>query len=205
MNDRADKTAAGKHFATAQVLHRQGRLAEAEQQYLAALKLDGSHCDAKEWLGALCLQSGKIDEAIRWLGEAAAQRPENAVFHDNLAAAAKAGRGCRGISAFSCRCAACDRDAYQSRQRPATARPPWRSDGLFRTGCQFGPASAGGMPRHKHVLDRRGALQRGLGELPAHPCALSGLCARPLRQSLCLAEFGADSRGAQRLRTGDRS
>ena len=87
MNDRADKTAAGKHFATAQVLHRQGRLAEAEQQYLAALKLDGSHCDAKEWLGALCLQSGKIDEAIRWLGEAAAQRPENAVFHDNLAAA----------------------------------------------------------------------------------------------------------------------
>ena len=87
MNDRGDKMAAGKHFTTAQMLHRQGRLAEAEQQYRAALKLDGSHVDAMEWLGTLCLQSGKIDEAIRWLGEAAAQRPEQAAFHDNLAAA----------------------------------------------------------------------------------------------------------------------
>ena len=87
MNDRGDKMAAGKHFTTAQMLHRQGRLAEAEQQYRAALKLDGSHVDAMEWLGTLCLQSGKIDEAIRWLGEAAALRPEQAAFHDNLAAA----------------------------------------------------------------------------------------------------------------------
>jgi tetratricopeptide (TPR) repeat protein len=87
MNDRGDKMAGGKHFTTGQMFHRQGRLAEAELQYRAALKLDGSHVDAMEWLGALCLQSGKIDEAIRWLGEAAAQRPEKAVFHDNLAAA----------------------------------------------------------------------------------------------------------------------
>jgi tetratricopeptide (TPR) repeat protein len=87
MNHRGGNPAAEKHFASAQMLHRQGRLAEAELEYRAALALDADHCDAKEWLGALCLQIGKLDEAIRWLGEAAAQRPENAAFHDNLAAA----------------------------------------------------------------------------------------------------------------------
>jgi tetratricopeptide (TPR) repeat protein len=87
MNDRSDKLAAEKCFATAQMLHRQGRLAEAEEQYRTAVALDGGHYDAAEWLGALCLQIGKSDEAIHWLGEAAAQRPEKAVYQDNLAAA----------------------------------------------------------------------------------------------------------------------
>ena len=87
MNQLGKKSAAEKHFATAQILHRKGCLSDAEQQYRAALKLDGSHGDAMEWLGALCLQNGRIDEAIQWLGEAAALSPEKAVFHDNLAAA----------------------------------------------------------------------------------------------------------------------
>ncbi len=114
MNDRGDNTAE-KHFATAQKLHRQGRLAEAEQQYRAALKLDGSHVDAVEWLGALCLQIGKIDEAIRWLGEAAAQRPEKAAFHDNLAAALmRAQRPEEAAAAYRCSLAAAP-DAIETR------------------------------------------------------------------------------------------
>jgi tetratricopeptide (TPR) repeat protein len=87
VTDHGDSMAAGKHFAIAQKLHRQGHLTDAEQQYRAALELDDRHIDAMEWLGALCLQSGKVDEAIRWLGEAATQRPEKAIFHNNLAAA----------------------------------------------------------------------------------------------------------------------
>jgi tetratricopeptide (TPR) repeat protein len=87
MNDRGDIRAAEEHFTSAQMLHRQGRLAEAELAYRAAVALDGSHSDAKEWLGALCLQIEKIDEAICWLSAAAELRPERAAFHDNLAAA----------------------------------------------------------------------------------------------------------------------
>lgn len=87
MNNRGDTLAADKCLATAQMLHRQGRLAEAEQQYRRAIALDGGHYDAAEWLGALCLQIGKSDEAIHWLGQAAAQCPGKAVYHDNLAAA----------------------------------------------------------------------------------------------------------------------
>ncbi len=87
MNDLEKKSAAEKHFATAQTLHRKGRLVDAEQQYRVALKLDDNYSDAMEWFGALCLQSGKIDEAIHWLDKAATLNPEKATFHDNLAAA----------------------------------------------------------------------------------------------------------------------
>jgi len=87
MNDRGDKSAAERHRTAALMLHRQGRLAEAEQEYRTALSLDGSHCDTMEWLGALCLQVGKTDEAVRWLGEAAERCPDTAAYHDNLAAA----------------------------------------------------------------------------------------------------------------------
>ena len=87
MTDHGDKSAAERHRAAALMLHRQGRLAEAEQEYRTALSFDGSHYDTMEWLGALCLQVGKIDEAIRWLGEAAERCPDTAAYHDNLAAA----------------------------------------------------------------------------------------------------------------------
>lgn len=74
-------------FESALTLHRQGKLAEAEQRYRAAIALDGDHGDAKEWLGALLLKQNAIDEAIFWLRESAVQHPENATFQNNLAAA----------------------------------------------------------------------------------------------------------------------
>lgn len=87
MDHRGDNPAADARFADGRALHRQGRLAEAETQYRAALASDNLHSDALEWLGVLCLQTGRIDEAVRLLGLAAERHPEKAAYHDNLAAA----------------------------------------------------------------------------------------------------------------------
>ncbi len=87
MNDGNKSASADTLFADARMLHRQGRLAEAEQLYRAAIERDARHGDAKEWLGCLCLQQQRNDEAIGLLHEAVELRPNDADFLDNLAAA----------------------------------------------------------------------------------------------------------------------
>ncbi len=51
-------------------LHRQGRLAEAEQAYAAVLAKQPHDVDANHFLGALRLQQGRNDDAIRLIGAA---------------------------------------------------------------------------------------------------------------------------------------
>ncbi len=101
MNDRNQGATAQSHFTSAQALHRQGRLQDAEQLYRAAIALDAGLYDAKESLGVLCMQQGNSSEALDWLGQAAAQCPQNAVFQDNLAAALlQAGRPEEAVAAY---------------------------------------------------------------------------------------------------------
>ncbi len=45
-------------------LHREGRLAEAEQQYRAVLAVQPRHIGALTGLGQVCLRTGQLDEAI---------------------------------------------------------------------------------------------------------------------------------------------
>lgn len=106
---------AQKLFESALALHRQGELGEAEKRYRAAIALDSGHSDAREWLGALLLKRNAIDEAIHWLREAAAQRPENAAFQNNLAAAlAGAKRSHEAIAVYE-RSIAVAPDAHETR------------------------------------------------------------------------------------------
>lgn len=74
-------------FATAQSLHRQGKSAEAEQNYRAALAIAPHNAEALEWLGVLCLQNGQQDEALELLQAASDAAPQRVSYHDNLAAA----------------------------------------------------------------------------------------------------------------------
>lgn len=76
---------APQHYDTAKALHRQGKFAEAELHYRAVLQADPGHFDAMEWLGALCVQTGRLDEAIVWLREAAARNSGSARLRSNLA------------------------------------------------------------------------------------------------------------------------
>ena len=85
--DSQDGVSAPQHYETAKALHRQGRLAEAEPHYRAVLQAEPDHFDAMEWLGALCTQSKRFDEAINWLREAIARNSGSARLHSNLACA----------------------------------------------------------------------------------------------------------------------
>ena len=78
---------APQHYEAAMAHHRQGRLAEAESHYRAVLRAEPGHFDAMEWLGALCAQTGRLDEAIAWLRKAVACNPTPARLHSNLATA----------------------------------------------------------------------------------------------------------------------
>jgi len=85
---------APQHYETAKALHRQGRLAEAEPHYRAVLQAEPGHFDAMEWLGALCAQTGRLEEAIGWLREAVARNSGSARLHSNLAGAFGAAERC---------------------------------------------------------------------------------------------------------------
>ena len=84
MNDSQQALLARQQYDAAQTLLRQGRLAEAEQRYRAALRIDPDHGDALQGLGLVCLQSGRFDEAVDRLREAAARNPRSAAVYNNL-------------------------------------------------------------------------------------------------------------------------
>ncbi len=77
-------------FARAYAAHRDGRLAEAERDYRAALDADPAHADALHLLGVLRHQQGRHAEAADLVGRAVELRPNDAGLQLNLGNALKA-------------------------------------------------------------------------------------------------------------------
>ncbi|MDE2264955.1 MAG: sulfotransferase [Alphaproteobacteria bacterium] len=193
MNIRGERSAAEEYFVTAQMFHREGRLAEAEQQYRAAIELDDSYCDAMEWFGALCLQSGKIDEAIHWLDKAATLNPENAAFHDNLAAALMQAQRPKEAAGAYQRSLAAAPDAVETRinlanvlrrlghhgKAMALLEQAVASDPHLKTVCRDPTTPSTGEARCNTILENcRHILARYPNYAPAHysaACALLNL------------------------------
>jgi Flp pilus assembly protein TadD len=63
---------------------REGRTAEAEQAFLAALEADPKNAKARNNLGILYRRLGRTEEAILMYGQAIALDPTNPVPHKNL-------------------------------------------------------------------------------------------------------------------------
>jgi predicted TPR repeat methyltransferase len=76
--------AAAQDFRTAETLHRQGRLREAEALYRAILKLHKRDFDCLHNLGLICAQEGRFEDAIAQLRAAIRQNPRSAEAHNNL-------------------------------------------------------------------------------------------------------------------------
>ena len=83
-NGPRDARAAKQHFEAAQVLHRQGKLAEAEQQYRIALQAYPDHPGILHFLGLVCIQSKRSEEAVGLLRRARDAAPQDAAIHSNL-------------------------------------------------------------------------------------------------------------------------
>lgn len=77
-------------FARAFAAHRDGRLADAERDYRAAIDADPVHTDALHLLGVLRHQQGRHEEAADLVGRAVALRPNDAALQLNLGNALKA-------------------------------------------------------------------------------------------------------------------
>jgi len=71
-----------------------GDALQAEQLYLQAVQMDGSHHEAWSCLGVLCLQQGRLDDASGYLRRVVQLKPDWAAAHSNLGVAL-AGRGLR--------------------------------------------------------------------------------------------------------------
>ena len=77
-------------LARAFAAHRDGRLADAERDYRAALDADPVHADALHLLGVLRHQQGRNAEAVDLVGRAVALRPDDPALQLNLGNALKA-------------------------------------------------------------------------------------------------------------------
>ncbi|QYK56504.1 MAG: tetratricopeptide repeat protein [Fimbriimonadaceae bacterium] len=64
--------------------HRQGRFAEAEAQYRAALDTAPGHARATQYLGVLLLQTGRVDEGLSHLESALVATPDDPELLLNL-------------------------------------------------------------------------------------------------------------------------
>ncbi|MGA7674169.1 MAG: sulfotransferase [Rhizomicrobium sp.] len=84
MNDANRGLSARQHFEAATSLHRQDRLAEAEQHYRAALQAFPSHPDVLHGLGVLCIQSRRVEEAEEYFRRAVAAAPQAAEIRNYL-------------------------------------------------------------------------------------------------------------------------
>lgn len=73
--------------------HAEGRLPEAEALYRAILAANIRHAGALHGLGVMALQTGRLDIALRLIGEAVAVDPGNADYHSDYGfALAQVGR-----------------------------------------------------------------------------------------------------------------
>jgi len=57
--------------------HRQGRLGEAARLYEAALSIDAANVTALHMLGAVRIQEGRFEDAIRLISEALSHAPDD--------------------------------------------------------------------------------------------------------------------------------
>lgn len=64
-------------------LQQNGALAVAQELYREILELRPRHFDALQLLGALALQSGRIEEGVDLLARALAVNPKQAAVHSN--------------------------------------------------------------------------------------------------------------------------
>src|SRR5262245_55635851 len=84
------KMGLGEALRKALCHHQAGELQQAEQIYRQILQTDARHADALHLLGVLAYQCGRINEAIRAIGEAIALNPTCAAYHNNLGLAYRA-------------------------------------------------------------------------------------------------------------------
>jgi len=82
---RSAEDRAESEFRRGAALLNQGRVAEAEDVFVAALSISPTHEAARQALVALHLEQGRIDEARRLLQEGVALHPSNARFASVLA------------------------------------------------------------------------------------------------------------------------
>ncbi|MCB5189835.1 tetratricopeptide repeat protein [Methylobacillus arboreus] len=77
-------------FHAALNAHRQGQLPQAESLYRQLLATTPQHAHGQHYLGVLCHQSGRYQEAIEHIGNAIRLLPGNADQHNNLGLALRA-------------------------------------------------------------------------------------------------------------------
>ena len=73
-----------KKFERAQLLHRQGRLDQARDQYLAVLRAQPKHADALHFLGVLTFRQGDEERAIELIARSIEISPSNDNAFKNL-------------------------------------------------------------------------------------------------------------------------
>ena len=77
-------------FQQGLALHRQGRLAEAEKLYQEILQQEPTHFGVLHLLGALALQTHRIQRGVELIGKAIKINPNVAAAHNNLGSALSA-------------------------------------------------------------------------------------------------------------------
>jgi len=98
---RQDAPAAAALVASAVAAHRQGRLAEAEALYRAALAADPASFDALHMLGVIQAQRQNFPAAIDLLSKALEIRPGDAIGHCNLGKALRgSGRAQDAVASY---------------------------------------------------------------------------------------------------------
>ncbi|MCH9026216.1 MAG: tetratricopeptide repeat protein [Proteobacteria bacterium] len=73
-----------RHYALGESAHQHGRLEEARQHFVAALRLDPEHTDALHSLGSIDAALGEFDDAERLVRKAIAINPMQAGFLNTL-------------------------------------------------------------------------------------------------------------------------
>jgi tetratricopeptide (TPR) repeat protein len=76
-----------QRFEQGAFLHRQGHLAEAEQQLLAVIGQAPGHAEALRLLGVIALQSRQPERGLAWIERALAAAPAHPTCHGNRGAA----------------------------------------------------------------------------------------------------------------------
>jgi len=79
----------GTIFSNGLALHRAGRLNEAEAQYRSILVRNPEHFDALSMLGAICVQRGNFEEALRLINRSLRINPRQPAALNNRAFALK--------------------------------------------------------------------------------------------------------------------
>ena len=189
-NDLADREG---QFAEAFRHHAAGRLPEAERIYRAILAADIRHAGSLHGLGLMGLQTGRLDIAVRLIGEAIAVAPGIADYHaDYGQALAMTGNSADAIAALRRAAQLAPQDARHAFNlgRALQAVGQWaEAEASYRRALALAPDTA---PFHANlglVLQRQGDLTGALEHLreavrlePDHPIGHASLGAALLER-----------------------